>query len=85
MKSKFNLKIFCVGVLAGVIAVLSIGAAADVAPRQWEYRVVQGAVFGQEGRLEDAMNKSAVDGWEFVSASPSLKRYGFAVMKRQKQ
>jgi hypothetical protein len=85
MKSKLSLKVFCVGVLAGVIAVLSIGAVGDVAPRQWEYRVVQGAVFGQEGRLEDAMNKSAADGWEFVSASPSLERYGFAVMKRQKQ
>ena len=84
MKSKFNLKIFCVGVSAGIIALLSIGAVGDVAPRQWEYRVVQGAVFGQEGRLEDAINKSAVEGWEFVSASPSLDKYGFAVMKRQK-
>ena len=62
-------------------------AAATTSGKQtnWEYRVVQGVVFGNEGKLEDAINGQAAQGWDFVSASPSKDQYGFAVMRREKK
>lgn len=83
--NRAGVKIFASGVLAGAILVFTIGATVNSAPKSWEYKVVQGAVFGNEAMLDGALNASVADGWEFVSASPSLDKYGFAIMRRAKQ
>jgi hypothetical protein len=86
MKSKINIKSLVLGALLGIAIVLSIGAAAD-SRTAWEYRVVVGKVFGAErdDGLDAAVNKAVSERWEFVSANHSTERYGFAVMRREKQ
>jgi hypothetical protein len=83
--NRAGIKTFASGVLAGATLVFGIGATANSASKTWEYKVVQGAVFGNEGMLDGALNANVADGWEFVSASPSLDKYGFAIMRRAKQ
>lgn len=83
---KFDIKSLLLGVALGAGVVLSIAAATESREHTtWEYKVVVGTVLSNDGKLEDALNSSAAQGWDFVSASPSKDQYGFAVMRREKK
>jgi hypothetical protein len=86
MKTKFDIKSMVLGALLGAATFFSVAAAADERA-VWEYQVVTGTVFGSDskGQLGDAINTAANQGWQFVSASHSTERYGFAIMRRDKR
>jgi hypothetical protein len=86
MKKKIDIKSLLLGVLLGMATFFSVAAATNVRA-VWEYKVLAGTVFGSEskGTLEDAINNTVSQGWEFVSAAHSTERYGFAVMRREKR
>lgn len=84
MKKKIDIKSMVLGALLGMAIVVSIAAAND-SRTVWEYKVLTGTVFGTEGLLDNVINRSVSEGWEFVSASHSIERYGFAVMRREKK
>jgi hypothetical protein len=83
---RIDIKSLVLGVLVGASIMLSVAAATTAGNRTtWEYKVVQGTVFGKDAQLEDYINSHAAQGWDFVSASPSKDQYGFAVMRREKK
>jgi hypothetical protein len=84
VKTKIDIKSMVLGALLGMAIVLSV-AAANESRTVWEYKVVAGTVLGTEGPLDTVINKSVNEGWQFVSASHSTERYGFAVMRREKK
>lgn len=81
---KIDMKSMVLGLLLGTAIVFSV-AAADEGRTAWEYKLVTGAVLGAEDLLDDKINRSVGQGWQFVSASHSTERYGFAVMRREKK
>ena len=86
MKNKIDIKSLVLGALLGAVVVLSAAAATTSGGRTvWEYQTVQGTVQGNEAKLDDAINKQGSQGWEFVSASHSTEKYGFAIMRREKK
>ena len=83
---RIDIRSLLLGALVGASVTLSVAAGTISGNRTtWEYKVVQGKVFGNEAKLEDAINTSTGQGWDFVSASPSVDQYGFAVMRREKK
>lgn len=86
MKKKFDIRSMVLGALLGMAIIFSVAAAADERA-VWEYKLVAGTVFGSDskGQLDDAINTAANQGWQFVSASHSMERYGFAIMRRDKR
>ena len=86
MKKKIDIKSLLLGALLGMATLFSVAAATNAHP-VWEYKVLTGIVWGREakGNLDDAINNTVAQGWEFVSAAHSTERYGFAVMRREKQ
>ena len=85
MNKKIDIKSLVLGALLGIATFFSVAAATNT-QTVWEYKVVTGVVFGREskGNLDDAINTSVGQGWQFVSANHSTDRYGFAVMRREK-
>ncbi|HMJ64188.1 MAG TPA: DUF4177 domain-containing protein [Candidatus Binatia bacterium] len=86
MKKKIDIKSLLLGALLGIAMFFSVAAATNT-QAAWEYKVVSGVVLGREskGTLDDVINASVAQGWQFVSAAHSMDRYGFAVMRREKQ
>jgi len=85
-KERINIKSALLGGFVGVGIMLSVAAAATSGNRtNWEYSVVQGTVLGKDASLGNEINEQVVQGWEFVSASPSTDQYGFAVLRREKK
>lgn len=85
-RKRFDIKSMLFGVIAGACVVLSVAAATTSGTRDnWEYKVVQGKVVGNEATLENAINSQTAQGWDLVSASPSVDQYGFAVLRREKK
>ena len=84
MKKKIDIKSMVFGALLGTVIVFSVAAAND-GRAVWEYKVVAGTVLGTEAPLDNVINRSVNEGWEFVSAAHSTERYGFAVMRREKK
>jgi hypothetical protein len=83
---RIDVKSLLLGLLVGASIMLSVAAATTSGNRtNWEYKLVQGKVLGNEGTLENAVNSHTAQGWDFVSASPSTDQYGFAVMRREKK
>ena len=83
---RIDIKSLLLGALAGAFIMLSVAAATTAGNHAtWEYKVVQGTVFGKEAQLEDYINSATVQGWDLVSASHSKDQYGFAVMRREKK
>ena len=85
MKDRIELKSLLLGALLGAVAVLSIAATTgEEKHTAWEYRVVTAQAFQNE--LGKAINESAAQGWEFVSASgPNNDNWGMAVLRREKR
>jgi hypothetical protein len=83
---RIDLKSLLLGTLVGAAIMVSVAAATTSGNRPtWEYKVVPGKVLGVSGNevnLEYEINRYAVQGWDFVSASPSTGDFGFAVMRR---
>ena len=84
MKKKIDIRSLVLGALLGMAIVFSV-AAANEERTVWEYKVVAGTVLGTEGPLDSVINRTVNEGWQFVSASHSTERYGFAVMRREKK
>jgi hypothetical protein len=82
MKKKIDIRSMVLGALLGMAIAVSV-AAANEGRAVWEYKVVAGTVLGTEGPLDNVINRSVKEGWQFVSASHSTERYGFAVMRRE--
>jgi hypothetical protein len=86
MKKKIDVKSLVLGALLGGVIVFSI-AAATPEPKHvvWEYQTVTGKIFRGDQNLGDAINASAGQGWEFVSAFHGVEQYAVAVMRREKK
>jgi hypothetical protein len=55
-------------------------------PRTWEYKILNGKVFGPEQRLDDALNSHIAEGWKIVSPVHfGANDWGYAVLKRPKK
>ena len=78
------MKSVLLGAAVGAAIVLTV-AAVSGNRANWEYKVVQGKVIGNEATLEGAINGQTAQGWDFVSASPSVEQWGFAVLRREKK
>jgi len=85
MKNGIHFRSLVLGAMLGAAIVLSVAAAADPAARnQWEYKTIEGRVFGNEPtRLDEAINTHVADGWELVSAHPLADHFGFVVLRRE--
>ena len=87
MKCKLDLKSLALGALAGVVVLLSVGAATSTTVgdnKGWEYRTVAGKVFQNE--LENGINARVAEGWELVTVcSMNVEHHAFALMRRQKK
>ena len=82
---KIDLKSAVLGVIAGVSVVFLLGAVSVRGKTvAWKYKIVSSPIHG--GRLENDINSSVADGWDFVTVSDmSLQQYAFAVLRRAKQ
>ncbi len=84
MKATISLKNLVLGAVLGAAIMFAVGAATSNSNRTaWEFKVVNGKVFQHE--FEKALNAAAEEGWEFVSASPYVDQFAWAVMKREKK
>jgi hypothetical protein len=84
MNKDINVKSLALGAVLGIAVCLSVAAAANAnAPTNWEYRLISARVFQNE--LQNGINGAVSEGWEFVSASPYVDQYGFAVLRREKK
>jgi hypothetical protein len=83
---RINMRSLLLGLLLGAATVFCVAAATSAGGhRGWEYKTVAGQVLGNETPLGQAINASVAEGWEFVSASSSVERWGFAVLRREKK
>jgi uncharacterized membrane protein YqgA involved in biofilm formation len=83
---RIDIKSLLLGALVGASIVLSVAATTTSRNRAiWEYKLVQGAVWGNDATLDNGINSQVAQGWDFVSASHSTEHYGFAVMRREKK
>jgi len=80
---KIDIKSLVLGGLLGMAIFFSVGAATDNSA-VWEYKVVTGYVFGSGPRLEDVINNTVAQGWQFVATSGVGDRSGYVVMRREK-
>ncbi len=77
---RFDIKSALIGALLTAVITLSV-AAATSSHTSWQYRVVSGRTFQSE--LEQEINRSTAEGWEFVSATgPNNENWGLAVLRR---
>lgn len=88
MKKKIDVKSMVLGALLTTAIVISI-AAADDGRTVWEYKVITGLVVGGQGpsdtgTLDNRINSTVGQGWQFVTASGVAERSGFAVLRREK-
>ena len=85
MSLKIDMKGAGVGGIAGVSVVYLLGAVSVRGKTvAWKYKIVSSPIHG--GRLENDINSSVADGWEFVKVSDmSLQQYAFAVLRRGEQ
>ena len=70
------------------LAALLLTGCATTSPRhsEWEYKILNGKVFGTEQRLDDALNRHVADGWEMISPIHfGANDWGWAVLKRHKR
>ena len=52
----------------------------------WEYKILNGKVFGEADRLDAAMNNQVADGWEIVPpVHYGQNDWGYALLRRQKK
>ncbi len=80
----FDTKSVLLGAALGAVIMFSLAASTDRPQRvSWEYKTVAAKVLGDD--LGRAINAEAAAGWDFVSASPSLDQWGFAVLRREKK
>ncbi len=86
MKYKIDIKSFVLGAVLAAVIVFAVAAATPSGSRTvWEYKTVAGKVFRGEQNLDDAINATIAQGWEFMSASHATDQWGFAVMRREKK
>jgi hypothetical protein len=84
MKKLIDIKSLVLGAVLGITVVISIAAAADRGTG-WEYKVVTGAIWGNEAKLEEVINSRVAEGWQFVATSGVGERHGYAVMRRDRE
>jgi hypothetical protein len=83
---RISIRSLVLGLLLGAATMFCVAAATSAGGlRVWEYKTVAGQVLGADTPLGQAINASVAEGWEFVSASSSVERWGFAVMRREKK
>lgn len=72
------------GALLGAIVTFTIAAGGNPPSRaEWEYKVV--TANAMSGDLEQGINRSVRNGWEFVSVSPLTEQWSLAVLKRERE
>jgi hypothetical protein len=84
MKKFIDIKSLVLGALLGIAVVISIAAAPERGPG-WEYKVVTGAIWGNEPKLDAVINNHVGQGWQFVATSGVGERHGYAVMRRDRE
>jgi len=84
MQNKIDIKSMILGAILGAVILLSVGAATSTRTN-WEYKVVPGKYFTGDQHLGDAINRNAIEGWDFVSASHGTEQWAFAVLRREKK
>ena len=82
---KIDLKSVVLGIIAGISVMFLLGSAS---PKEetisWKYKIVSGSINGE--RLENKINSSVAEGWEFVTVSDmSLQEYAFAVLRQARK
>jgi len=82
MKDKFDIKSLIIGVLLGVVILLSVGAATG--RPTWDYKLISGRL-GQSAHapLAQQLDQAAAEGWEVVTAT-SDDGYPVLILRRQK-
>ena len=86
MKKNIDIKSLALGALLSAVIAFSVAATSSTGQKVWEYKTVSGIILATgEKRLDDAINRQIAEGWEYVSASPSGERGGFAVLRREKR
>lgn len=85
MSFKIDLKSAVLGIIAGISVMFLLGAVSPGAKTtSWKYKIVSGPVHGD--RLENDINSSVAEGWEFVTVSDmSLQQYAFAVLRQARK
>jgi hypothetical protein len=80
MKSKYAL------IVALAISLLVGCATPSHRASAWEYKILEGKVFGSEKRLDTAINQHVADGWEFFSPIHyGNEDWGFILLRRSKK
>ena len=72
---------------ASIVALMLVGCTTSP-PRSsaWEYRIIEGKVYGDEKRLDAKLNDFIADGWQIDSPVHfGGNDWGFVVLKRHKK
>ena len=80
MNKKIQFKSLVLGIVAGAVIALSVGAATSNTRTVWEYRVTA----GRANDLTEIINRNAIEGWEFASASGNSSE-AWVVLRREKR
>ena len=84
MKASIEIKSLLAGALLGAIVTFTIAAGINPPNRvEWEYKVITANAVS--GELEQGINRSVRNGWEFISASNLNDQWGMVVMKRERE
>jgi len=66
-----------------VVSLLAGCATSSNRTSAWEYKLVEGKVFGPQNRLDAAINKQVTDGWEvFSPIRYGAEDWGFTMLRR---
>jgi hypothetical protein len=74
-------------ICASVVMLMLVGCATSPnRPSAWEYKIIEGKVFGDEKRLDARLNDFIADGWQIDSPVHfGGNDWGFVLLKRHKK
>jgi hypothetical protein len=87
MKAHIELKSLLAGALLGAVVTFTIAAGGNPPNNppnrpEWEYKVITANALS--GELEQSINRSVRNGWEFLSVSHQNDQWSLAVLKRER-